>query len=60
MMILELTQEQAETLCDFLEASFIGGGKGIGCDPDLFGNEYVENIRAVYNLVKAMVGDTDA
>lgn len=45
---LELTKEQVDSMCDFLEAEFIDG---IGGDASLDGNEYVESIRTVYNML---------
>ena len=51
---LEMTQEQAENLIDFLEAEFV---QGIGGDKDLIHSSYVRNIHKVIEKLKEMVGD---
>jgi hypothetical protein len=46
---LELTKEHVDSMCDFLEAEFI---EGVGGDARLDGNEHVESIRTVYNMLQ--------
>lgn len=51
---IKITFEQAECLCDFLEAEFING---IGSDKDVKDNEYVKGIRAVYDKLQEVCKD---
>ena len=50
MITIKILKEQAECLIDFLEAEFING---IGRED----NEYVKNIRAVYDKLKEKTND---
>ena len=49
LYVIEITKEEAEAMCDFLEAEFI---EGIGSDTDVKDNDYVKNIRAVYDKLQ--------
>ena len=55
-MYFEITRIQAEAMIDFLEAEFI---QGIGSEHDSKDNEYVQNIRSVYDKLNEMVGDAE-
>ena len=50
-----LKVKEIESVAEFLEAEFIKDGKGIGADPDIADQDYVKNIRAVYEKLNRIL-----